>query len=749
MKRLIVTRLILVIACWMILAPLNVSAQADTSSGAAAPFDPIALAERYRGYTPPPPLPELTPIYEPGDSRTFEIGKVGQSEPTEITAQLVARGQAIYIWVEDGVTASTGNMRSLAGQIQGYYLGLQAAANYEGPVQFPGFDPVPDTNALVPVPDVDSDPHLYVVYTTDLSDDRDGIYNPLDSTPSVVTQYSNEHEIIAVNTTPFANMSLDDGLYASAIARAIYKMVMSENNPTQDAWLADALNWRMLFTAQNTTVSLDTVYAYFAAPETSLIRTAGLTNRTETLGGTQLFLNYLAQRFGTDVIRDLFLASGGVGAVDKALEAHNAEDLITGEQVTMRDVYADFAIANLVNLPLGDGRYVHNGGNFDRQKLAHAQFIPDLTAPVAFPDVSVLPFATRYFSYTAPRAQTVEASLQSPEFQARLPVPTDHDPADRFYWSGQGAGRDATLTRTLDLSGVDSATLTFDAWHDLADGWNYGYVSVSTDDGATWTALPTQTTISGSRYGTTYGSAFAGISNPEKPHPFPIMGVTIGNDGYTVQDVSPGSAAAQAGILPGDAIIGYNGREWQGAPNVIGLLANYAPGDTLNLYIQRRQGKLNMPIVLGAHPTRVVYPPPLWQPQSVDLTSYAGQKILLRFEYISMPLIEDHGFAVDNLAVPEIGWSDSGDDMDSGWTSAGWSSVDNQVSQHLIVQAVMGGTQTKPAHVRRLTDAGQVGIDDSWRFDLDAGETLFIAVSGVNDDTDQPGTFDLSLQMVP
>ena len=49
-------------------------------------------------------------------------------------------------------------------------------------------------------------------------------------------------------------------------------------------------------------------------------------------------------------------------------------------------------------------------------------------------------------------------------------------------------------------------------------------------------------------------------------------------------------------------IIGYDNHEWTGAPDVIGLLANYAPGDTLHLYIQRGSQRIDVPFA-GAHPT--------------------------------------------------------------------------------------------------------------------------------------------------
>ncbi len=47
----------------------------------------------------------------------------------------------------------------------------------------------------------------------------------------------------------------------------------------------------------------------------------------------------------------------------------------------------------------------------------------------------------------------------------------------------------ARLTRDFDLSGVDSATLTYDVFRDIEQGYDFAYVSVSTDGGQTWQPL--------------------------------------------------------------------------------------------------------------------------------------------------------------------------------------------------------------------------------------------------------------------
>ncbi|MGW0082436.1 immune inhibitor A domain-containing protein [Streptomyces sp. NPDC003393] len=57
------------------------------------------------------------------------------------------------------------------------------------------------------------------------------------------------------------------------------------------------------------------------------------------------------------------------------------------------------------------------------------------------------------------------------------------------WWSGSGNDLKNTLTRSVDLTGTSSATLSLDGWYDIEDEYDYLYAEVSTDGGANWTAL--------------------------------------------------------------------------------------------------------------------------------------------------------------------------------------------------------------------------------------------------------------------
>src|SRR5262249_54535437 len=160
-----------------------------------------------------------------------------------------------------------------------------------------------------------------------------------------------------------------------------------------------------------------------------------------------------------------------------------------------------------------------------------------------------------------------------------------------------------------------------------------------------------------------YGAGFTGISNSEAPRPFPYLGIALDTDGVTITQIVADGPLANTEVQVGDMIAGHDGKLWQGQPNLLAFLAGYEAGDTVNLYMKRGQKFFDVSVVLGAHPTRRKVPDAIWMPQTVDLSAYAGKNIILRFESVSLPGNEDHGIAIDNVAIPEIGFLD---DAESG-----------------------------------------------------------------------------------
>jgi len=107
-----------------------------------------------------------------------------------------------------------------------------------------------------------------------------------------------------------------------------------------------------------------------------------------------------------------------------------------------------------------------------------------------------------------------------------------------------------------------------------------------------------------------------------------------------------------------------------------------------------------------ASPSEASDAKPEWVLEEMDLTPYAGQQILLRFEYVTDDAYNSPGFCVDDISIPELGYHYDAED-DDGWVALGFIRTDNTLSQRYLVQLIELGAETR---VRRIElDAAQKG----------------------------------------
>jgi hypothetical protein len=149
------------------------------------------------------------------------------------------------------------------------------------------------------------------------------------------------------------------------------------------------------------------------------------------------------------------------------------------------------------------------------------------------------------------------------------------DSSTTVWWSNRGDSLDSRLTRQLDLTGVEDATLRFSVWYDTEEHFDYVYLSASRDGGRTWQVLPGQHTAPDQATGNNYGQGWSGSSGPdwldEEVDLTPFAGSVIllrfeyvtdqsyNGHGFAVKDVR----IPQAGIdEPGAAERGWISEGW-------------------------------------------------------------------------------------------------------------------------------------------------------------------------------------------
>ncbi|MCB0168413.1 MAG: immune inhibitor A [Anaerolineae bacterium] len=79
---------------------------------------------------------------------------------------------------------------------------------------------------------------------------------------------------------------------------------------------------------------------------------------------------------------------------------------------------------------------------------------------------------------------------------------------------------------------------------------------------------------------------------------------------------------------------------------------------------------------------------PTWLEESIDLTPYAGQEILVRFEYVADDAVNRPGWTIDDISIPEIGFFDDVEHGTDDWQAEGFVRIDNVLPQPFVLQLI-------------------------------------------------------------
>jgi immune inhibitor A len=134
---------------------------------------------------------------------------------------------------------------------------------------------------------------------------------------------------------------------------------------------------------------------------------------------------------------------------------------------------------------------------------------------------------------------------------------------------------------------------------------------------------------------------------------------------------------------------------------------------------------------------------PVWIEERVDLSSYAGEEVLLRFEYITDAAVNGDGLLLDDIRIDAIGYTEDFEDDDHGWQAEGFVKLYNRLPQKYSVVLVEQGRETR---VREMTldetNTGSIEVELGNEFD----EATLI-VSGMTRYTWQPAAY--TFEIVP
>jgi immune inhibitor A len=89
-----------------------------------------------------------------------------------------------------------------------------------------------------------------------------------------------------------------------------------------------------------------------------------------------------------------------------------------------------------------------------------------------------------------------------------------------------------------------------------------------------------------------------------------------------------------------------------------------------------------------------------WTHETFDLTPYAGQLVLVRFEIVTDDAVNRPGLCLDDISIPELGYHADVETGDDGWQAAGWARVTDSVPQRYLVYLI---TLDDQVGIERLT----------------------------------------------
>ena len=337
-------------------------------------------------------------------------------------------------------------------------------------------------------PGVDNDPHLTILHARLRG--VGGYFSSVDEYPASVHQHSNQREMLYINTS---GLDIDSGQYLATLSHELQHAIHWNGDSTEETWVNEGLAEVASIVAGYRPASQD---IFIHSPTVSLVNWPLGQPSGVHYGAAFLFFDYLADHYGTydDLAALVKEPLDGIPGINAYLAR-------LGYDVTFRDVFKNWTVANFLDEP-GDGPYSYPDKDVGVSATARMSQLGERES-------SVPQYSAKYIELDINKGD-VKIGFQGQKENLLLSVSLD---GGRCWWSNRGDSISSTLTRTLDLSNVDRATLRFRIWYAVEKDWDYGYVEVSTDGGTTWDIIPAPGTSPRNPVGNSFGPGYTGSSN--------------------------------------------------------------------------------------------------------------------------------------------------------------------------------------------------------------------------------------------
>ncbi|MER5453793.1 choice-of-anchor J domain-containing protein [Micromonospora sp. NPDC002389] len=273
-------------------------------------------------------------------------------------------------------------------------------------------------------------------------------------------------------------------------------------------------------------------------------------------GNAYSLMLFLYDRYGLDFISRLHRdgESQGLASIKAALAAEGVNDLY--------GVIHDYQTMNLVDRIVGNSKLGVMLGR-DKRKVTTASLnaTVNLANPATHATPGAAPNGADYVQLRKANGKPLgRGDLRSISFKGAKTLPSvplawttvtnDPDrPGNAVLWSGNGNSTDAAAVTPVSVP-AGNPTLTFLAKYGAEAGYDYGYVSVSTDGGKSYTAIEGDKTVAGP-----LGPSLNGTTAGFEPHSFDLSAYAGQDILLSFRYVSDGGVN-EGGLLVDDITVG-------------------------------------------------------------------------------------------------------------------------------------------------------------------------------------------------
>lgn len=131
-----------------------------------------------------------------------------------------------------------------------------------------------------------------------------------------------------------------------------------------------------------------------------------------------------------------------------------------------------------------------------------------------------------------------------------------------------------------------------------------------------------------------------------------------------------------------------------------------------------------------------------WIDEVVDLSQYSGQKVTVRFDYVTDAAVNGKGMAIDDIHLDAIGYSTDIESDEGGWLAEGFVRVQNTLPQSFSVSLIHNGNSP-------TVEQYQIAAGEKLSLDIKIGnntDEITLVISGTTPVTREKAVYQIDVR---